>query len=307
MKISIIGAGQVGATAALRIAEKELAKEVILVDIVSGLAKGKALDMSQAAHIEGHDVKIKGTENFEEIKDSNIVICTAGLTRKPGMSREDLLEKNVEIVKSVCENIKNYAPNSILIMVTNPLDIMSYLALKVTGFDKKKVIGMAGILDSARLGTFIAEELNISKKDVKPMVLGGHGDSMVALPEHTIINDKPLTELTTKEIIKKLNEKTKEGGAEIVKHLKTSAWYAPGSAVAKMVEVISKDSKEILPVSVYLNGEYGYKDIFLGVPVKLGKAGVEGIVELKLSEESKKSLDNSAEITRKNIENLSLD
>lgn len=306
MKISIIGAGQVGATAALRIAEKQLAKEVVLVDIVEGLAKGKALDMAQAAHVEGHDVKIIGGEDFSLIKDSDIVVCTAGLTRKPGMSREDLVEKNTQIVKSICQNIKTHAPNSIIIMVTNPLDIMSYVALKETGFDKKKVIGMAGVLDSARLGTFIAEELNVSKKDVKPMVLGGHGDSMVALPEHTIVNDKPLTDLTTPETINKLSERTKDGGAEIVKHLNTSAWYAPASSVAKMVDAIVNQTNETLPASVLLEGEYGYNNIFLGVPVKLNKEGLKEIVELKLNEEAKKALDNSADITRKNIENLNL-
>ncbi len=306
MKISVIGAGQVCATTALRIAEKQLAKEVVRVDIVEGLAKGKALDMSQAPHIEGHDVKIKGTESFEEIKDSDIIVCTAGLTRKPGMTREDLIEKNKEIVKSVCENIKKYAPNCILIMVTNPLDLMSYLALKVTGFDSRKVIGMAGVLDSARFGSLIAEELKVSKSDVKPVVLGGHGDSMVALPEYTKVNGVPLSELMAQEKIKEISERTRQGGAEIVQHLKTSAFYAPGSSIARMVEFICRDSKEVLPASVYLNGEYGYKDIFLGVPVKLGKAGVEGIVELKLSENSKKALDNSAEITKKNIESLDL-
>lgn len=304
MKISIIGAGQVGATAALRIAEKKNSNEIVLVDIVEGLAKGKALDMSQALQLEGTDTKMIGTEKFEEIKNSGIIICTAGLTRKPGMSREDLIDKNSEIVKSICENIKKYAPNSILIMVTNPLDIMSYLALKETAFDKKKVIGMAGVLDSARFGTFIAEELKVSKKDVKPMVLGGHGDSMAALPEHTLVKNRTLTESMNKEKIKNICQRTKDGGAEIVKYLGTSAWYAPGYSIAKMVEAIVKDSKEIMPCSVYLEGEYGYKDIFLGVPVKLGKNGVEEVVELKLSEESKKALDNSAGVTRKNIGSL---
>ncbi len=304
MKISIIGAGQVGATTALRIAEKQLADEVLLVDIVKGLAKGKALDMSQAAHVEQHDTKIIGTENFEEIKDSDIVIVTAGLTRKPGMTREDLIGKNIEIVKSICENIKKFAPNSIIIMVTNPLDIMSYVALKETNFPKQRVIGMAGILDSARLGNLIAEELNVSKKNIKPMVLGGHGDSMVAVPEHTLVNDKPLTESMDKDKINEISEKTKNGGAEIVQYLKTSAWYAPASSVAKMVEAIIKDSDEILPASVYLEGEYGYNNIFLGVPVKLGKNGVKEIIQLELNEDSKKQLDNSANITKKNIENI---
>jgi len=301
MKISIIGAGQVGATTALRIAEKELADEIVLVDIVEGLAIGKALDLSHAAYIGEHDVKIKGTRYLEEIKSFDIIICTAGLTRKLGMARLDLVEKNKEIVKSVCEQIKKYSPGCILIMVTNPLDIMSYLALKVTGFDSRKVIGMAGVLDSACFGSLIADELNVSKRKVKTIILGGHSESMVALPEHTTVRGVPLPELMSQKKIKELSEKTKQGGAEIIKHLKTSAFYAPAFSVARMVEVICKDSKEILPASVYLNGEYGYRDIFLGVPVKLGKAGVEKVVELKLNKESKKALDKSAEIIKKNI------
>lgn len=306
MKISIIGAGQVGATTALRIAEKKLAKEVVVVDIIKGLAKGKALDMSQAGYVEGHDTEINGTDDFSAIKDSYIVVVTAGLARKPGMSREDLVEKNVKIVTSICKEIKENAPDSIIIMVTNPLDIMSYVALKETGFSPKKVIGMAGVLDSARHGSFIAEALNVSRKKVKPMVLGGHGDSMVAVNEHTTVDGKKLAEIMGHEEIKEISERTRFGGGEIVKHLNTSAWYAPASSVAKMVEFIVKEKDEVIPASVYLNGEYGYKDIFLGVPVRLGKDGLKEIVELELSEESKKELDKSAEITKKNISTLKL-
>lgn len=304
MKVSIIGAGQVGSTTALMLAEKELANEIVLIDIVESV-KGKALDIMCSSPVKPFSCSIDGSCDYEKIKDSDIVVITAGLPRMPGMTREDLLEKNKQIIKGVCENIVKYAPNAVLIVVTNPLDVMCYLVLKKTGFKKEKVIGMAGVLDSARLRSFIAYELNVSPKDVQGLVLGSHGDSMVPLPEYTTVSGIPITSLMDKEKINKLVERTRNCGAEIVSYLKTgSAYYSPGASIVEMVEAIVKDSKRILPAAVYLEGEYGYKDIFLGVPVKLGKNGVEEIIEIKLSGEAKKALDNSANITKNNIERL---
>ncbi len=304
MKISIIGAGQVGATTALMLAEKELANDIVLIDILESV-KGKALDMMCSSPVKPFSCSIDGSCDYEKIKDSDIIVITAGLPRMPGMSREDLLEKNKQIIEGVCDNILKYAPNSILIVVTNPLDVMCYLVLKKTGFKKEKVIGMAGVLDSARLRNFIAKELNVSPKDVHGLVLGSHGDSMVPLPEYTTISGIPITLLMDKEKIDKLVERTRNCGAEVVSYLKTgSAYYSPAASIIEMVEAIVKDSKRILPAAVYLEGEYGYKDIFLGVPVKLGKNGVEEIIKIKLSDKAKKDLDKSAEITKKNIERL---
>lgn len=304
MKISIIGAGMVGSTTAQRIADKQLADELVLVDIVDAV-KGKALDIQQCASIEGFDTKIIGTMDYKDIENSDIVIVTAGFPRMPGMSREDLLAKNSEIIKTVAENIKKYAKDSIVIVVTNPLDIMSYMMLKQTGFDRKKVIGMAGILDAARFETFIAEELNVSPKEVKALVLGSHGDTMVPVIEETKVKDKKLTELLNKEKIEQLVERTRKGGEEIVNYLKKgSAFYAPSSSIVKMVNAIVNDTNDVMPCSVYLEGEYGYNDIFLGVPVRLGKNGVEKIIEIKLSEKVKNQLDNSANTTKNSIERL---
>jgi len=299
-KIAIIGAGQVGATTAHRIAEKGLGN-IVLIDVVESV-KGKALDLLEAAPIEGHDCRIIGSTDYKEIRDSDIVVVTAGLPRKPGMTREDLLEKNKEIVKEAAENIKKYAPNSIVIVVTNPLDVMSYLVLKTTGFDTKRVIGMAGILDSTRFRAFIADELDVSKRDVDAMVLGSHGDTMVPIPEYTTVAGIPITELLSKEKIKEVIERTRNAGAEIVSYLKTgSAYYAPSAAVAEMVEAIINDSRRLVPASAYLQGEYGYSDLYMGVPVKLGKNGIEKIYELKLSKEAKGQLDKSAGIIKANI------
>ena len=299
-KISIIGAGQVGATAAHRIAEKNLGN-VVLIDILDSV-RGKALDLLEAGPIECHDCCIKGSTDHSAIKGSDIVVITAGLPRKPGMSREDLLQKNKEIVKNASENIKEHAPDSIVIVVTNPLDIMSYIALKTTCFKPEKVIGMAGILDSTRFRTFIAEELEVSKRDVAAMVLGSHGDTMVPVPEYTAVSGIPITRLMENEKIGQLVERTRKGGAEIVGYLKTgSAYYAPSAAITEMVEAIVNDSKRVLPASAYLNGEYGYNDIYMGVPVKLGREGVEKIFELKLSKEAKEQLDRSAQVIEKKI------
>ena len=304
MKISIIGAGQVGATTALMLAEKEVANEVVLIDIVESV-KGKALDMMCSSPVDAFSCSITGSCDYEQIKNSDIVVITAGLARTPGMTREDLLEKNKKIVEGVCENIVKYAPNSILIVVTNPLDVICYVVFKKTGFKKEKVIGMAGVLDSTRLRNFIASELNVSPKDVQGLVLGSHGDSMVPLPEYTTVNGIPITQLMDKEKIDKIVERTRNCGAEIVSYLKTgSAYYSPASSITEMVEAIAKDQKRVLPASVYLEGEYGYDGIFLGVPIKLGKNGVEEIIKIRLNNEAKKVLDKSAEITKDNIKRL---
>jgi malate dehydrogenase len=302
-KISIIGAGFVGATTAFTIAERNLG-DIVLVDIVESVF-GKTLDMQQA--MSGLDIssKIKGTTDYEDIKDSDIVIITAGFPRKPGMTRDDLLNKNSEIIKKACENVKKYAPNSILIVVTNPLDVMAYLAYKTTGFDKKRVLGMAGVLDSARFKTFLAESLDVPVKDIDCMVLGSHGDSMVSLINHTTVSGTPIKELLSEEKFNSIAERTKNGGAEIVKYLGSgSAYYAPAISIVLMVEALIMDKKIILPVSAMLEGEYGFNDIFLGVPVKLGKNGVEKIIEIKLSDDEKAKLDASAKIMAENIRKL---
>lgn len=293
-KVAIIGAGQVGSTTAMRIAEAKLA-DVVLVDIVKGLAQGKALDMMQAAPIVGHNCNITGSDDFSAIKGSNIVVVTAGLPRMPGMSREDLLEKNTGIMKSVAENIKKYSPEAVVIVITNPLDVMTYLCIKLTGFSQERVIGMGGVLDSSRLSSFIAQELECSVKDVKAIVLGSHGDSMIPLAEHTTVKGKPITDFVDSETLNKLVERTKNAGAEVVKHLKTgSAFYAPSASVYKMVKCMLEDDEEILPCSVLLKGEYGLNDVCIGVPVKLCSKGVKEIIELELSDSDKKKLEESA-------------
>ena len=301
MKVSIVGAGNVGATAALRIIEKDLA-DVVLVDICEGIPQGKALDILESTPLIGTDKKIIGTNDFSEIKDSDIVVITAGFPRKPGMDREELIHKNKGIIDSVCEAIKEYSPKSIVIVVTNPLDIMSYAALKATGFEKKKVIGMAGMLDTTRFKTVIAEETGALVKDIETMTLGAHGDSMVPVLSETKIAGKVITEVMDVEKIEKLVNRTKKGGGEFLPLLNTSAWIAPGFSIAEMVGAIIEDSKKILPCSVLLEGEYGYNDIYLGVPVRLGREGAEEIVEIKLDDETKKELDNSAKITKDNID-----
>lgn len=307
MKITVVGAGHVGATLAQRIMDKELANELVLVDILEGVPQGKALDMWESAPIEGSDCRTIGTNDYEDTRDSDIVVITAGLPRKPGMSREDLLSKNVDIVKSVTERVVKYSPNSILVVVSNPLDAMAWTAWKVSGFEPHRVFGMAGVLDTARYRSFIALELDVSTRDIQALVLGGHGDSMVPLPRYTMVGGIPLTELLPQEKIDAIVERTRKGGGEIVSYLKTgSAFYAPSAATAEMVESIVKDKKRILPGSAYLQGEYGFSGIYLGVPIKIGKNGVEKIFELKLSESERQALANSAEAVKKTIAEIKL-
>ena len=297
-KISVIGAGNVGAETARRCAEKNLG-EVILVDIIEGIPQGKALDILESAPVEGFTSKITGTNDFSRIKDSDIIVVTAGLARKPGMTREDLVIKNAEIIISVSASIKKFAPESIVLVVTNPLDVMAQLMWKETGFDGKKVIGMAGILDSARFASFIWLETGISPDKIEAMVLGGHGDAMVPLPKYTKINGKPINEVLPKEKVEALIQRTRDGGAEIVKLLKTgSAYYAPSASVVSMVEAIVKDSKKVFPCSVYLDGQYCLAGVFIGVPVKLGKNGVEEIIELELSDFESDALNKSAQVVK---------
>ena len=301
-KISIIGAGNVGATTAHWIASKELG-DVVLLDIVEGMPQGKALDLLESSPVEGFDVHLKGTNNYEDTKDSDIVIITSGVPRKPGMSRDDLISINTKIVKEVTENVVKYSPNAILIVVTNPLDAMVFVAAKVSSFPKHRIMGMAGILDSTRLRTFIAKELDVSVEDVDAMVLGGHGDSMVPLPRYSTVNGVPITEFMPKERIDALVERTRKGGEEIVNLLKTgSAFYAPGAAVAEMVESILKDKKRILPCAAYCSNEYSVNGYFVGVPVKLSRKGVEKVIELKLTDEEKKSFRKSLEHVKSLVE-----
>ncbi len=294
-KISIIGAGNVGATTAHWIASKELG-DVVLLDIVEGMPQGKALDLLEAAPVEGFDVDIKGTNNYEDTRNSDIVVITSGVPRKPGMSRDDLISINTKIVKDVTENVVKHSPNCILIIVTNPLDAMVFVASKVSRFPHHRVLGMAGILDSTRFRTFIAKELDVSVEDVDAMVLGGHGDTMVPLPRYSTVNGIPITELMENEKIEQLVKRTRDGGAEIVNLLKTgSAYYAPSAAVAEMVESILKDKKRILPCAAYCGSEYGVGGYFVGVPVKLGRNGVEKVIELKLTDEEKEMFAKSVE------------
>ena len=293
-KVTVVGAGNVGATAAQRLAEKELC-DVVLVDIVEGVPQGKALDLTEAAPIEKHDAKVNGSNGYEAAANSDIVIITAGIPRKPGMSRDDLISTNAGIIKSVTKQIVNVAPNAILIIVSNPLDAMCHVALEASGLPKNRVIGMAGVLDSARFRAFIAMELNVSVENTHAFVLGGHGDTMVPLPRYSTVAGIPITELMTKDRIDALVDRTANGGAEIVSLLKTgSAYYAPASAAVEMAEAIIKDKKKILPCAAYLQGEYGVNDLFIGVPVKLGKDGIEQIVEITLTEEEKAALKKSA-------------
>jgi len=305
-KISIIGAGFVGATAAHWAAEKELG-DVVLVDILEGIPQGKALDLFQAAPVEGFDARVIGSNGYDETKDSSVVIVTSGVPRKPGMSREDLLEINKKIIESVVAQVVERSPQAVLIMVTNPLDTMTYLAFKKSGFPKQRVIGMAGILDTARFKAFIAMELGVSVEDIQALLLGGHGDEMVPLPRYTTISGIPLSQFLPKETIDRLVDRTRKGGGEIVNLLKTgSAFYAPSAAAIQMTEAILKDKKRILPCCVYLDGEYGLKDIYFGVPVKLGAGGVEAVIELQLNEEEKKLVAKSAESVKKSITELKL-
>ncbi|MEA3493609.1 MAG: malate dehydrogenase [Candidatus Margulisiibacteriota bacterium] len=299
-KISVIGAGNVGAEVARRLAEKKLG-DIVLVDIIEGIPQGKALDMMQAGPVVGYDSKITGTNDFSLIKDSEIVVVTAGLARKPGMSRDDLLAKNTAIITSVSEKIKEFAPNSIVLLVTNPLDTMTYVAWKTLGFDPKKVLGMAPLLDLARMATFIAMELNVPVTEVKAMVLGTHGDLMVPVPSQTTVSGKSIEKLLPQKNIDQIVERTRKGGAEIVAHLKTgSAYYAPSAAAAHMIESILRDKEEVIPSSVYTDGEYGLKGLYIGLPAKLGRNGVKEVIEIELTEKEKAALHKSAEVIREN-------
>lgn len=295
MKVTIVGAGNVGATCADVIAQKELVNELVLLDIKENFAEGKALDIWQTAPVNLYDTRITGSTNdYSKTANSDVVVITSGLPRKPGMSRDDLISTNAGIVKHVTENILKYSPNAIIIIVSNPLDVMTYCAYLTAKIDSKRVFGMAGILDTARYRAFLAEELNCSPKDIQAVLMGGHGDTMVPLPRYTTVAGIPVTELIAKEKLDEIIERTKKGGGEIVNLLGTSAWYAPGASAAQMVEAIVRDQKRIFPVCAWLQGEYGLKDIYLGVPVKLGKNGIEQIIELKLNDEEKQLLNDSA-------------
>jgi len=307
MKISVIGAGHVGATAAQRIAEKELVNEVVLVDIVEGMPQGKSLDMWESAPVEGFDSRVVGSNSYEDTAGSAVTIITAGLARKPGMSRDDLLAKNTEIISDVVKNVAKHSPDGIIIMVTNPLDVMAYVALQVSNFPSERVMGMAGILDTARFRSFVALELNVSVRDIQAMVLGGHGDTMVPLPRYATVAGIPLPDLLSKDKIDAIVERTRKGGGEIVGLLKSgSAYYAPSAAVTEMAEAIVKDSKRILPCAAWLKGQYGLQDLYMGVPVKLGKGGVEDILEVDLNDEEKAALETSAGHVRDNLSKVSL-
>jgi len=300
-KVSVIGAGNVGATLAMRIAEADLA-DVVMIDIAEGACIGKALDLTDAAPIAGHNRKITGASDYKQIADSDIVVVTAGFPRTPGMSREELVLKNSSIVKAAVSHIKNYCPNAIIIMVTNPLDVMTYLAYKESGFPKNRVMGMAGVLDTARFIALIAEAAVVKYRDVETYVLGSHGDTMVPVLSRTKIKGKPIFKVLSKEKIDEIVARTKNRGAEIVNHLKAgSAYYAPSASVFSMVRAILKNTGEVQCVSCLLDGEYGLKDVYIGVPAKLGKRGVEKIIELSLSEDEKRKFEKSAGIIRSTI------
>jgi len=294
-KVTVVGAGNVGATTAQRLAEKELC-DVVMIDIIEGVPQGKALDLAEAAPIEKHDADLIGSNNYEASEKSDVVIITAGIARKPGMSRDDLLSTNAKIMKSVTEQIARFSPDAVLIIVSNPLDAMCHVAYKASNFPRNRVIGMAGVLDSARFRAFISMELNVSVENTHAFVLGGHGDTMVPLPRYSTVAGIPVTELLSKERIDALIERTRKGGAEIVGLLKTgSAYYAPASAAVEMAEAILKDKKKILPCAAYLEGEYGINDLFIGVPVKLGSNGIEEIIQITLTDEENAALKRSAD------------
>jgi len=292
-KVTVVGAGNVGATTGQRIVEQQLA-DVVLIDIVEGVPQGKALDLMESGPIEGYDFRLTGTQNYQDTANSDLVVITAGIPRKPGMIRDDLLRTNYEIVKGVTEQVVKHSPNCIILVVSNPLDAMVQTAFRASGFSKERVIGMAGVLDSARFRTFIAMELKVSVENVHAFVLGGHGDTMVPLPRYSTVSGIPITELLPKETIDRLVQRTRDGGAEIVGLLKTSAWYAPSSAVVEMVDAILNDRKKILPCAAYLDGEYGISGLYVGVPAKLGARGIEQVIEINLTLEERAALQKSA-------------
>jgi malate dehydrogenase len=297
--ITVVGAGNVGATTAQRIAEKHLAQRVVMVDVAEGIPQGKALDQLQSGPIEGFDSLVIGTNDYADTAGSDVVVITAGIARKPGMSRDDLLATNAGIVRQVSEEIKARSPNAILVIVSNPLDVMCYVAKKVTGFPRERVIGMAGVLDTARYRAFLADALDVSVRDIQAMVLGGHGDTMVPLISYTTVSGIPVTQLLDKAKLDAVVTRTRNGGAEIVKHLKTgSAYYAPSAAAVEMVEAIVRDQKRVLPCAAWLEGEYGMRDLFLGVPCKLGRRGLEKIYEVELTAAERTELGKSADAVR---------
>jgi malate dehydrogenase len=301
-KITVVGAGHVGATCSQLLAQKELAKEVVLVDIAEGIPQGKGLDQWESAPIEGFDSRVYGTNEYGPAAGSDIFIVTAGIARKPGMSRDDLLKTNAGVIRSVCSEIKRIAPSSIIIMVTNPLDVMAQVAIETSGFPRERVIGMAGVLDTARYRSFIALELDVSIEDIQALVLGGHGDTMVPLASYTSVSGIPLTQLMAQDRIDALVERTRKGGGEIVAHLKTgSAYYAPAAAAVQMTEAIVKDKRRILPCAVWLQGEYGFSDLYLGVPCLLGENGVEKVIEVELDDVEAAALAASAEHVRETV------
>jgi malate dehydrogenase len=301
-KITVVGAGHVGATCAQRLAEAELAREVVLIDVADGIPQGKALDQWESAPVEGFDTKVSGATDYGAAEGSEIFIVTAGVARKPGMSRDDLLKTNAGIVRSVSAEIARVAPDSIVIMVSNPLDVMSYVAMETTGFPRERVLGMAGVLDTARYRSFIARELDVSVEDIQALVLGGHGDTMVPLVSYTSVSGIPLSQLLPKDRIEALIERTRNGGAEIVSFLKTgSAYYAPSSAAVQMAEAIVKDKRRILPCAAFLQGEYGQKGIFLGVPCKLGAGGLQAVIEVELTDQERFELEKRAESVRSTV------
>ena len=298
-KITVVGAGNVGATTAQRVAEKELARTVVMVDVVEGIPQGKGLDQWQSAPIEGFDSHVVGSNGYDETAGSDIVIITAGIARKPGMSRDDLLNTNAGIVKQVAEQVKTSSPNAILIIVSNPLDVMCYVAKQVTGFPRERVLGMAGVLDTARYRAFLAEALDVSVRDIQAMVLGGHGDTMVPLITYTSVSGIPITQLIDRSKLDAIVDRTRSGGAEIVKHLKTgSAYYAPSSGAVQMAEAIVHDQRRILPCAAWLDGEYGMSGLFLGVPCKIGRRGLEQVIEVELTVDERAALAKSAEAVR---------
>jgi malate dehydrogenase len=304
-RITVVGAGHVGETQALRLAQMNVAREIVLVDILEGIPQGKALDLYESGPVVGFDTRVIGSNGYAETKDSDIVIITAGIPRKPGMSRDDLLATNAKIVGDVATEVKNASPDAIVIVVSNPLDVMSYVAKETTGFPASRVFGMAGVLDTARFRTFIAEKVGVSVEDIQALVLGGHGDTMVPLVSYTTISGIPLTQFLDNETIDGLIDRTRKGGAEIVAYLKEgSAYYAPSAAVAQMVEAIVLDKKRILPCAAWMEGQYGINDTYLGVPCKLGRDGVEEIIEVKLTDEEQAALEKSAEHVRGTIDAL---
>jgi malate dehydrogenase len=298
-RITVVGAGHVGATTAQRLAEKELAREIVLVDILEGIPQGKGLDQWQSGPVEGFDSRVVGANDYDLAKDSDIVIVTAGVPRKPGMSRDDLVKTNADIVKAVSQEIKRVAPHAYVIVVSNPLDVMCYVAKEVTGFPRERVLGMAGILDTARYRTFLSDAIDVSVEDIQAMVLGGHGDSMVPLISYTTVSGIPITQFISGDALDAIVQRTRKGGGEIVAHLKTgSAYYAPSAGAVQMAEAIVRDKKRLLPCSAWLEGEFGLKEVYLGVPCLLGEGGMEKVVEIELSKDEQAALAKSAEAVR---------